>query len=826
MVDVRWVVFFTLLSLLASSVTAGVTYDGRSLIIHGKRELLFSGSIHYTRSTPDMWPDLIQKAKRGGLNVIQTYVFWNVHEPIQGQFNFEGQYDLVKYLKLIHEHKMYATLRLGPFIQAEWNHGGLPYWLREVPNITFRSDNEPFKFHMKNYVTMIIDKIKGEKLFASQGGPIILAQIENEYNTIQLAYRNLGNSYVQWAGNLALSFDVGVPWVMCKQIDAPGPVINTCNGRYCGDTFVGPNQPNKPSLWTENWTAQFRVFGDPPSQRAAEDIAFAVARFFSKNGSLNNYYMYHGGTNFGRTSAHFVTTRYYDEAPLDEYGLPREPKYCHLRDLHRALNLGKRALLRGTPSVEKPSEDIEFRIYEGTGSCTAFLTNNATNRPQNVTFRGNSYYLPAKSISILPDCKTVVYNTQIIVSQHNARNFTKSEVANQKLNANWEMTSEIIPNFEYLPNKARNPLELFSLTKDTTDYVYYATTISLGWRDLPMKPEVSPVLLIASLGHSLLAFVNGEYVGSGHGSHIEKSFVFRRPINLKPGVNSIVILGALVGFPDSGAYMEKRFAGPRSVEILGLNTGTIDLTNNHWGHQVGLEGERLRVYTEEGLSQMQWRKLEVQRPALSWFKSTFDAPEGDKPVAIRMNKMGKGMVWINGISIGRYWVSYLSPLGEPTQAEYHVPRYFLKPKDNLMVVFEEEEGGKPETIQIELVDRDIICSFIRDQHLPTVRAWEYKNKQLLPAYDAPKPMAGLQCPTNKVITEVQFASYGDPVGVCGAFNFGNCSAPSTKEVVERYCLGKNRCEVPYDRDLLTNMADPCPTVIKNLAIQVKCDYSK
>lgn len=102
-----------------------------------------------------------------------------------------------------------------------------------------------------------------------------------------------------------------------------------------------------------------------------------------------------------------------------------------------------------------------------------------------------------------------------------------------------------------------------------------------------------------------------------------------------------------------------------------------------------------------------------------------------------------------------------------------------------MVVFEEEEGGKPETIQIELVDRDIICSFIRDQHLPTVRAWEYKNKQLLPAYDAPKPMAGLQCPTNKVITEVQFASYGDPVGVCGAFNFGNCSAPSTKEVVER-----------------------------------------
>ncbi|XP_038706019.1 beta-galactosidase 14-like [Tripterygium wilfordii] len=65
--------------------TGTVTYDGRSLMIKGKRVLLFSGSIHYTRSTPDMWPDILQKAKKGGLNLIQTYVFWNVHEPVQGQ---------------------------------------------------------------------------------------------------------------------------------------------------------------------------------------------------------------------------------------------------------------------------------------------------------------------------------------------------------------------------------------------------------------------------------------------------------------------------------------------------------------------------------------------------------------------------------------------------------------------------------------------------------------------------------------------------------------------------------------------------------------------
>lgn len=104
-----------------------------------------------------------------------------------------------------------------------------------------------------------------------------------------------------------------------------------------------------------------------------------------------------------------------------------------------------------------------------------------------------------------------------------------------------------------------------------------------------------------------------------------------------------------------------------------------------------MEGERLKVYSEEGLSKMTWRKLEEKRPALSWFKvlhkirksasnlamviifsllqTTFDAPEGDKTVAIRMNKMGKGMIWINGENIGRYWVSFLSPLGQPTQIE-------------------------------------------------------------------------------------------------------------------------------------------------------------
>ncbi|KAI8025515.1 Beta-galactosidase 13 [Camellia lanceoleosa] len=804
-----------------------VTYDGRSLIIQGSRELLFSGSIHYPRSPPELWPQIINKAKEGGLNVISTYVFWNLHEPIQGQFNFEGNNDVVKFIKLIDELGLYAILRIGPYIEAEWNHGGFPYWLREVPNITFRTDNEPFKHHMKKYATMIIEMMKKEKLFATQGGPIILSQIENEYNNIQLAYRESGLRYIQWAANMAVSLQTGVPWIMCKQKDAPDPVINTCNGRHCGDTFSGPNGANKPHLWTENWTAQYRVFGDPPSQRAAEDIAFSVARFFSKDGTLTNYYMYYGGTNFGRTSSSFVTTRYYDEAPLDEFGLPREPKFGHLRDLHRALRLSKKPLLWGVTNVQKISVDLEIRTYEkpGTDICAAFLNNNHSKIPGTIKFRGKDYYLPPKSISILPDCKTVVFNTQTIVSQHNARNFHPSKNAQ---NLKWEMSQESIPNIHQLPLKSKFPLELYSLTKDTSDYAWYSTSIRFDRRDLPMRSDINPVLQIANLGHSMVAFVNGEYIGFGHGSNIEKNFVFTKSVVLKPGFNHISLLGATVGFPNSGANMEKRFAGVRAVTIQGLNAGTLDVTNNYWGHEVGIKGEKLQVYTEEGLSKVKWSQAKESGigPPVTWYKTYFDAPEGNNPVALRLSSMGKGMAWVNGKSIGRYWTNYLSPLGQPAQSEYHVPRAFLKLGKNLLVLFE-ESGGKPEGVEVILVNRDTICSFITEYHPPNVASWVKNGDKMQLTVDELSSGAQLTCPDGKMIKAVDFASFGDPDGACGSFFEGKCTSPNSKEVVEKYCLGKNSCFIPIKRELFDDKSeDKCPNIPKTLAVQVRCGRNK
>lgn len=103
--------------------SATVTYDHRALVIDGKRRVLQSGSIHYPRSTPEVWPEIINKAKEGGLDVIETYVFWNYHEPVKGQYYFEGRFDLVRFVKTVQEAGLLVHLRIGPYACAEWNYG-------------------------------------------------------------------------------------------------------------------------------------------------------------------------------------------------------------------------------------------------------------------------------------------------------------------------------------------------------------------------------------------------------------------------------------------------------------------------------------------------------------------------------------------------------------------------------------------------------------------------------------------------------------------------------------------------------------------------------
>lgn len=717
MLRISFLLITLLLSLACSSARATVSYDDKAFIIDGKRKILISGSIHYPRSTPEMWPDLIRKAKDGGLDVIQTYVFWNAHEPSPGKYHFEGRYDLVKFVKLVQAAGLYVHLRIGPYICAEWNFGGFPVWLKYVPGMEFRTDNGPFKVAMQGFVSKIVSLMKSEGLFEPQGGPIIMSQIENEYGPVEWTIGAPGKAYTKWAAQMAVGQNTGVPWIMCKQETAPDPIIDTCNGFYCEN--FRPNRPWKPKMFTELWTGWYTKFGGPIPTRPVEDIAFAVARFIQNNGSFVNYYMYHGGTNFGRTApGNFIATSYDYDAPIDEYGLLNQPKWGHLRDLHKAIKQCEPALVSSYPTVIWLGKNQEAHVFRSkSGACAAFLANYDPSYSVRVTYQNFPYDLPAWSVSILPDCKTVVYNTAKV--NYPSSNVKFTPVAR----LNWQSYTEQTPTADDSDTIARNGLwEQIYLTRDSSDYLWYLTDVNIASNEAFLKNGQGAQLTVMSAGHVLHVFVNGVYSGTAYGGLDNPKLTYSQNVKLRPGINRISLLSASVGLPNVGIHFEKWNAGVLGpVTLKGLNEGTRDLTKQKWSYQVGLKGESLGLHTVSGSSSVEWTEgsLVAQKQPMAWYKATFNAPAGNAPLALDMNSMGKGQIWINGESLGRHWPAYMSQgncgtcnyagtfkedkcqkfCGNPSQRWYHVPRSWLKPSGNLLVVFE-EIGGDPTWITV------------------------------------------------------------------------------------------------------------------------------
>ncbi|XP_057449004.1 beta-galactosidase 8-like isoform X1 [Lotus japonicus] len=815
---------------------ANVTYDHRALVIDGKRRVLISGSIHYPRSTPEMWPDLIQKAKDGGLDVIETYVFWNLHEPVQGQYNFEGRGDLVKFVKAVATAGLYLNLRIGPYACAEWNYGGFPLWLHFIPGIQFRTDNEPFKAEMQRFTAKIVDMMKQENLYASQGGPIILSQIENEYGSVEGAYGPAAVPYINWAASMATSLDTGVPWVMCQQENAPDPIINTCNGFYC-DQFT-PNSKAKPKFWAEGYNGWVLYFGGAISYRPVEDLAFAVARFFQLGGTLPNYYMYHGGTNFGRTSGGpFVATSYDFDAAIDEYGIIRQPKWGHLKDVHKAIKLCEEALITTDPTITSLGSNLEAAVYKTEAECVAFLANIDNTSDATVNFNGNSYNLPAWSVSILPDCKNVVLNTAKINSASMISSFTTEslkEVSSlEGPSPGWSWISEPIGISKADSFSKFGLLEQINTTADRSDYLWYSLRI-----DLEDDPGAQTVLHIESLGHALHAFINGKLAGSGKGNSDNSKVNVEIPIILVAGKNTIDLLSLTVGLQHYGPFFDTWGAGITGPVILkGLKNGsTLDFSSKQWTYQIGLKGEDLDL---PSVTSGQWNSQSTlpKKQPLTWYKINFSAPSGNVPIAIDFTGMGKGEAWVNGQSIGRYWPTYISPIDgctsscnyrgpydyskclknceKPSQTLYHVPRSWLQPDSNTLVLFE-ESGGDPTQISFAIKLIGSSCSHLSESHPPPVDLWNSDTE----SERRGGPVLSLECPyPNQVISSIKFASFGTPHGNCGNFSHGDCSSKQALSIVQKACIGSSSCSIGVS---INTFGDPCGGVTKSLAVEASC----
>nr|GEV35162.1 beta-galactosidase-like [Tanacetum cinerariifolium] len=245
-------------------------------------------------------------------------------------------------------------------------------------------------------------------------------------------------------------------------------------------------------------------------------------------------------------------------------------------------------------------------------------------------------------------------------------------------------------------------LEQLNVTRDASDYLWYMTDVKIDANEGFLIKGEQPTLTALSAENPKITF-NGV-------------------VNLRAGLNKISLLSIAVGLPNIGPHFETWNAGVLGpVMLSGLNEGRRDLSWQKWSYKVGLKGEILSLHSLSGSSSVEWVQgsYVAQKQPLTWYKAIFDAPSGDEPLALDMNNMGKGQVWVNGQSIGRYWPAYkakgncstcsyagyydekkcLSNCGEASQRWYHVPRSWLNPRGNLLVVFE-ELGGIPYGISL------------------------------------------------------------------------------------------------------------------------------
>lgn len=471
--------------------------------------LLLSGSVHYPRVHPSRWNALFDTFRRARLNTLETYVFWNehfVHDPSvprerlfsSPSYDFEGRKDLFGFLSAAHDAGLYVILRIGPYVCAETSYGGFPFALREVPGIQFRTLNKHFQDAVAGWLRHLADHLHRRRLLSPAGGPVILVQLENEYQMVAGAYGNEGEEYLQWCSDLQHELNFGVPTIMCY--GAAEGAVETVNSFYAHNEMesLQSARPDQPVVWTECWTGWYDVWGAPHHCRPTIDLAYAVARFFAQGGAGINYYMWMGGTNYGRFSMYLQATSYDYDAPVDEFYM-ETTKASHLTKLHDVLLDYHAPLMLGEYSADigttkKPvllQLSAAVVVYKWSETL-AYICNDSDDAQHDVRMPQSSFTLesmPPKSVVIVnEEEKRILYNS-VDVSQQSrvSRNIQPAELDTGKLT--WLSRAEPVGLDAFMPCQCQSadrasqtsplPPEQLLLTQDNSDYCWYTATFNL-----------------------------------------------------------------------------------------------------------------------------------------------------------------------------------------------------------------------------------------------------------------------------------------------------------------------------------------------------------
>ncbi|KAL0541696.1 hypothetical protein IC582_021751 [Cucumis melo] len=489
-----------------------------------------------------------------------------------------------------------------------------------------------------------------------------------------------------------------------------------------------------------------------------------MVRFFQSGGVFNNYYMYHGGTNFGRTSGGpFITTSYDYNAPLDEYGNLNPPKWGHLKQLHASIKLGETILTNGTRSDQNFGSSVTLTKFFNptTGERFCFLSNTDGKNDATIDLQvDRKYFVPAWSVSILDGCNKEVYNTAKVNSQTSMFVKEQNEKENTQLSWAWApkpMKDTLQGNGKFAANQL---LEQKRVMVDFSDYFWYMTSVETN----ETSSLQNVTLQVNTKGHVLHAFVNKRYIGSQWGSN-GQSFVFEKPVLLKSGTNTITLLSATVGLKNYDAFYDmvptEIDGGP--IYLIGDGNVKIDLSSNLWSYKVGLNGEMKQIYNPMFSQRTNW-------------------------IALNQKSIGRRIT-----CIGRFWPSFIAGndscsaicdyrgaynprkcvenCGNPSQRWHHVPRSFLSSNTNTLILFE-EIGGNPQHVSVQTITIGTICANANEGSI-----------------------LELSCQGGHVIFEIQFASYGNLEGKCGSFKQGSWDVTNSALFVVKACIGMESCSI-------------------------------
>ncbi|KAF2336667.1 glycoside hydrolase family 35 protein [Flavobacterium nitrogenifigens] len=563
-----------------------------NFVLDGKPIQIHSGEMHYARIPKEYWRHRLQMMKAMGLNAVATYVFWNYHETAPGVWDFKTENrNVAEYIKIAQEEGLYVILRPGPYVCAEWEFGGYPWFLQKVPDMVIRGNNKQYLAATKAYFTALYGQVKN--LLVTNGGPIIMVQGENEFGSYVAQRKDISiEEHKKYSAAVFQQLkDVGfnVPfftsdgsWLFAEGA-LPG-ALPTANGeddvtklKEVVNKFNGGKGPYMVAEFYPGWLDHW---AEPFPKVSAEEVAKQTKKYLDAGVSFN-YYMVHGGTNFGFTSGanydgnHDIQpdlTSYDYDAPISEAGWATE-KYNALRDLLKTAN---------TPNV------------------------------------------PAKiNVIAIPEIK-----------------LTKAVALESLKNKIKPVNNEKPMTFEEL-NQGHG-------------YVWYSKKF---------KQPISGKLELKGLRDYAIVYVNGQKVAELNSYYKNYECTIDVPFNA-----TLDIIVENMGRINYGAKIINSTKGIISPVIINGQTITGD-----W-NMYPLPMDKMPNLAEAK------NNAKAGQPAL--YQGTFNlAKKGD--TFLDMRDWGKGIVFINGINIGRYW-----SVG-PQQTLY-VPGCWLKEGSNEIVIFEQK----------------------------------------------------------------------------------------------------------------------------------------